>query len=816
MAEEYISRGKDDENEMLVDFDLGKMLMVVRRSIVWIILIFALCISAVYLYLYYQVPIYQSGASLKLEMKGTSSLLGLGIFKNNDETTRYLYSEIEIIKSNLIYEQVIRNLKLETACFSEGNINDFEMYHNSPFRVEGLLKNAGMYNNQKFYVSLLNQKEYKLSYEKDGKTFSQNYFFGEQVSTPELQIQVHKTNHFDENAFIGKFYFKFFSDAYIKNDLIQNLQVNILNAGALTLGVYYNSPNPFKAKEIVNAVDSAYLKQSVDAKNRVYTQTRQYLEIQLDCVRVQLERAEKALEDYKNNRGANQFVSQNLDEVLRKMREAESQKYNMNTELRTYDEVVKFMQTDSSFILTSAIASRLTDRSIALLLRELYNSKNEVERILQTHKEPTNAYRMRQQAFLKKEQELIRLINFNRGNIYKEIFKIDSVIRSQEIRIPTETNLDLEYRRLNRYYSGYEKNYDVILERIVETGIAESGTVPNFQILESASLPEVPIYPVGTTFYTSSAAFAAALSILLIIVRYLMLNKIMNLKELEKLVNAPILGAIPQYTRSKMSHSQLVINKNPKSSISESFRSVRTNLDFMIQSGKKRIFSVTSTISGEGKTFIAVNLAGIIALSDSKVIVLDLDLRKPKLHFAFGAENTLGMSTILIGKSSVEECIRKSEIENLHFITSGPQPPNPAELLLSEEFEKLITHLHEIYDVVVFDTPPIGIVTDGMAAMRKADVPIYVARAGYSHRIYTRNINKLIAENNFRKLSIILNGAGSKGTYGYGYGYGYGGYGYGYGYGSYGYRSGYYEDTPKENLFVRFKNKLATIFKRNT
>jgi len=250
-----------------------------------------------------------------------------------------------------------------------------------------------------------------------------------------------------------------------------------------------------------------------------------------------------------------------------------------------------------------------------------------------------------------------------------------------------------------------------------------------------------------------------------------------------------------------MHHSQLIVNVNPKSSMSEAMRSIRTNLDFMTQKQKKRIISVTSTIGGEGKTFVAVNLAGIIALSQAKVIILDLDLRKPKIHHAFGAENLNGVSNILVGKASIEDCVRQSEIENLHYITAGAHPPNPSELIMSLEFKELIKELQKTYDVVICDTPPVGIVTDGLLVMKMADVPIYVVRAAYSKRIFLTNLNKLITANNFNKLSVVLNGVGKAGTYGYGYGYG--GYGYGYGYSAEGY--GYYDEAPNPTMWSKFK-----------
>ena len=288
------------------------------------------------------------------------------------------------------------------------------------------------------------------------------------------------------------------------------------------------------------------------------------------------------------------------------------------------------------------------------------------------------------------------------------------------------------------------------------------------------------------------------LTLILILVRYLLYNEINALEEIGQYTNAALLGIVPKYKRD-IPVSQLLVDKNPKSVISEAFRSIRTNLQFISNDTDAKIVAVTSTISGEGKTFNAINLAGVMAFSGKKVVILDLDMRKPKIHLGFNVENISGISTLLIGKDKVENCITHSTLNNLDFITAGPIPPNPAELIINPRMNELITYLKTIYDIIIVDLPPVGIVSDGIPIMQIADYPLYILRANYSRKMFIIQINKLIEENNVKNLSVILNGVEmSKLKYGYGYGYSYG-YGYGYGY-SYGY--GYYDesDDPKSDL----------------
>lgn len=268
--------------------------------------------------------------------------------------------------------------------------------------------------------------------------------------------------------------------------------------------------------------------------------------------------------------------------------------------------------------------------------------------------------------------------------------------------------------------------------------------------------------------------------------------------ELEKTLNAPlyVLGGIPNY-KKEMPVSQLIVNQNPKSLIAESFRNVRSNLQFISSAEGPKIIAITSTISDEGKTFISINIGGIFAFSGKKVIILDMDMRKPKIHVGFGVDNTKGMSSILIKTENYKNCINKSLLENLDFITAGPIPPNPSELILNGNINELLESLKKEYDYVIIDNPPIGLVTDGLSLMQKADYPIYVFRADYSKRIFVKNAEKLYYTNKIKNLCVVINGVNiNKSYYGKGYNYGY----------NSSYTNDYYVDDTQEQsgVFKRF------------
>jgi capsular exopolysaccharide synthesis family protein len=243
----------------------------------------------------------------------------------------------------------------------------------------------------------------------------------------------------------------------------------------------------------------------------------------------------------------------------------------------------------------------------------------------------------------------------------------------------------------------------------------------------------------------------------------------------------------------------------PKSSIAEGFRSIRSNLEFLFekskQQGKAIVF--TSSISGEGKTFCAKNLATIYALSGKKTVLIGADMRKPKLYVDFDTENKKGLSTYLIGEEKLQDIIKKSAIENLSVITSGPVPPNPAELLGRGVMQLMISELREQFDYIILDSPPVGLVSDPVIIMELADLSVYVVRQGYTHQSFLNYVNDFHDSGKLENITILLNEVKHGGVYGYGYGYG------SYGYGEYS-GHGYYEEDAIEESF-----SIKNLFKKS-
>ena len=320
------------------------------------------------------------------------------------------------------------------------------------------------------------------------------------------------------------------------------------------------------------------------------------------------------------------------------------------------------------------------------------------------------------------------------------------------------------------------KQLFTLQQKRYEASLAKAGTESDHKVIDPARLDsETPIKPKKKLSYLLAIICGFMIPVIIMSLRNFFSDTIYTPSDIKKATRIPILGFIGHSEKSK----NMVITAT-KSVIAESFRALRTNLQYLSASKKKKIITITSSVGGEGKTFTAMNLAAIFALAGHKTILIGGDLRKPRLHEDFKNATGRGLSSYLIEKAKLSEIIQKTDMESLDIITAGPIPPNPAELLDSEKMKSLVIDLNKKYDYVIIDTPPIGLVTDGVILMQNADINLYIIRHDYSTIKSLNNINSLYNDKQVQNVHIVINDFQSSSSYGDIYGYGYGGYGYGY------------------------------------
>lgn len=763
MESKTLNHSEIDKPTEGIDFD--KALTVLRKSIPWILLIIILTSLTAYLYIRWTKPLYESESELKLDVKSDASELGLAGLTEN-KNLNVISGEIELIKSKLFFNKVIETVDLDVSYYTAGKVLNDEKFKTSPFIIDYTLKNSSLFDRQ-IFVNIIDNTTYTINFVDDDSKNARKYKFGEPVSTPDIEFVIYLTEYYvpqgDRN-----FFFIINSDRAQINYLSKNLTVEPLNLNANTIRIAFKDHNPLKARDLINAIDTLYLNYSEEEKNLENKQKIGWLNKELKQIETQLEGYEDYFENFTITNRTN-----DLDEDLRKtiiaINELDSQRYLLTKKVEAAENMQADIRSEDLNMLN--YSPDVYPKYIAEMLNELTQLLSERDRLRLSYTESTYAFK-------KIDQEIQNLKN----NIQAQLKTLmerytseiqDLVIKKRKledsfVELPGKST---EYNKNQRFFKLYEEFYLSLMQSKAQFQIAEAGTTTDFKILSSATLPQEPISPNALIIHGIGLVAGFFLSFIFVSIRYLMHNKISTIHEIERLTNAPILGSIPN-TTEKIGMTQLVIDKKPKSAVSEALRSIRTNIEFMVPGAKDRVISVTSTIGGEGKTFVAVNLGAIMALSKKKVLLLDLDMRKPRVHMAFQDKySEKGVSTILINKHTISECIQHTTVANLDYIPAGPTPPNPSELLLNGEFDSLINKLKFDYDVIILDTPPVGLVTDGILAMKKVDLAIYIVRSHYSRKIFLNTLNRLISVNQFKNLAVILNATSNIGANGYGYGY---------------------------------------------
>ena len=809
---ETFERYKERVTNFSNNFEIGLFIYLLKKSFTIYILIFAAAIAFGYLYLRYTDPIYESNLIMQINKKDQAGEL-LNVYSSFQDNTQ-LKSEVELLNSSFMLEKAINSMPVKIGYFSKGEVLTADKYKSSSFKILDFTILDSTILNHKVFVSINSNNKYILKNE-TGNTLSDVSFKLDDFITNKYfscTFSVTNKESFLHELEVNELYFIFNDTKSFAASLKENIEVDIEDIQAKTIRIQFKHKNAKFTADLISMLASEYNKFVYDRQNTSSTNIVQFIAAQKDSVDKRLKESERLIQSFQksndihNTEGLTASIIAQIESIERQVVEIEIQN-SILSEIQSMLSI-KGLETDMDAIIPVLIGMEFKSslNNLILKLKETIDQKTELLRTVTSDNDNVTRVNNEIRVQIKLIIDAIDVFN-SQGS--KKLTIINNKINYLESQLYTLPEKELELARLNRVLQINNKYYTLLLEKETEYKLSSAGLTTYNEILEEAKIPTTPITPKKTLTYLIVFFGALFASILFAVIKYLMHDQITSLNEITKLSSATIgiLGIIPKY-KHNIPISQLIIDKSPKSIMTESFRTIRTNMQFIANKKDSKLIAITSTISGEGKTFIALNLAGIIAFSGKKVIVLDLDMRKPKLHLGFGAENKNGMSTLLIEKDSVENCIRHSDLDGLDFITAGPIPPNPSELIINGKLDGLIEKLKQDYDMIVTDNPPVGLVTDGIPIIQRADYPIYIFKANYSKKNFIQNVDRIINENNVPNLSVILNSVDveSKG-YGYNYGYGYG-YGYGYDYGSSSTYGGYYTDEASTIEKTGFFSKL--------
>ena len=748
----------------------------------------------------YTVPKYSVSTTLLIRddnntQLGAENLLeGLELFSGK----KNLKNEIVILSSYSLFEKVIEELNLGVSYYQHGFLQTNELFGISPFELDvdsSHLQLTGI----NFQITPLNNEEFKLSVSTSNQfpyniltkrleksliadiDIEKKYAFNSVIESDFFSFKVNKSIHFNLEKIIDSekyFSFKFHQIDKLANKLIEDVIINPINKETSILKLNLRERNPRKSIQILNKITEIYIRSGLNEKNLMAINTIHFIDDQLTIIQDSLSEIERKLELFKTKHPNLEIVDKEYGTYFQKQK-LDNSLSEQSVNIKYYKSLLTYLKneknTNSIISPTSMGISNPELNNLINQLLQLYAKKGELQ-LTTTEKNPNYI------AILSQINHTKKTIIENVNNLISSalIYEVDLINRVTTFnkKINKLPEAEKDYLILRREYEYNEQTAIYLQQKRYEASLARAGTESDHKVIDFARLDSSePISPRKSLAYFISILIGILLPITFISLRDFFSDTIKSKSDLMNSTKIPILGLVGHSDNAR----SLVVPNASKSIIAESFRALRTNIQYLAADKEKKIITVTSSIGGEGKTFTTMNLAAIFALSGHKTVLIGGDLRKPKLHEDFKVNTSKGLSSYLINKSDLAEVIEKTEIETLDVIASGPTPPNPAELLDSNKMKDLIIDLNKTYDYVIIDTPPIGLVTDGVILMQNADVNLYVVRHNYSKAGALNIINNLYKQKQVENVHIIINDfKHTSSGYGYGYGYGYGSSGYGY------------------------------------
>ncbi len=798
------------------EFDLKLFRFILVRKLPVIILIFFLSFATAWIVLRYTQPVYEAKTILQIDTENRAERL----FEVGRYSSEQFSQKLELLRSRVFVERVLGKLPLDVRYFNEGKLLNHELYTSSPFTVNYIIYNPAVYGIP-FRIKFETDSLIKLSYTVSIMESEQNKEFvlkiGEWSELKDLDIVIYLNNNFSDEMLLKQknFLFEILSLEMLYDRMAGNINLTVLNEAAKTIQISVKDKNAQRASDIANEMAVEFQVYDIERKSMSANNILDFIETQLETVLKDLEIFEDSITNYKKK--------YNVDTVQ------DLKRQNSMTQLSALESELIMLQMESTIL--KNILDELTKDDVPdayVLLTILSGSKYQAQ--LQSEiSRLSDLVEKREQMLIQSPENSSFILSLDQQieTQKKQIVKIVHNIKNNtDIRIKDLTNRyniqyqqafsgaqkqHFELRRLERLYSITENFYNQLIEKKTEFSILKAGYVPENIILEKALSFGEKVYPSKQKVILIALLLALFLSFVIVAVKYIRFNEIVSASEISKHTSVPILGVLPKYA-SNIPLQKFIVDKYPKSILAESLRSIRSNLQFITNGEGSKMIAVTSTISGEGKTFLSVNLAGALAITGKKVVIIDTDMRRPTVHKYFELKNDVGMSTILSGQNTFEDCVQDIGKYDIKFVTAGPIPPNPAELVNDKRFDQLIVKLKKEFDYVIVDNPPIGLVSDSLKSMQLADYPIYILRANYSKRNFLSLPQKMLQVYDIKNISIVLNGYDNTISnvgmekdlvYAYGYVKGY----------KKGLRNTYYEQDVKPNYSLLEKIKRLFIRK---
>jgi tyrosine-protein kinase Etk/Wzc len=712
---------------------------------------------------FFAIPVYEISASIlvKDEKKGLNDITPMDQLDVFD-SKKLVENEIEVIQAKMLMRQVVKKLYLYAPVTSEGPTMDQSAYVSSPVTIQVEYPDS-------LKVLAKPTKTY-FRYDSAGRQAilgGKHYPLNQWIKDTVGEIRFISNPNYQAPEEVRPLYFSLINVKQVTEGIFDNLKVTQATKLSSVIDLVLRDPIRKRGEDILNSLISVYNSASVNDKNALASNTLRFINERLALIATELDSVEVGIQKYKTAEGIVDISSEgklyldNLGDNDRKLSE-------INVQMAVMDQVEKYIQSknDQPGIVPSTFG--INDPVLSGLLDKLSSLEVKYEGLRKTTGENNPIVISLHDQIEGLKPGILENIHNQRQNL--EAGKQNLVGTSNQYSSVLK-GLPLKERRLiaiSRQQSIKNGIYSFLLQKREETALSYNSAVADTRLVDDADSSVKPVKPKHILVYLGSIVAAISIGAGFIGVREAFNKNIISRKEIEQYTIVPVIGEI----KSEDAENPLVIEEGGQSFIAEQFRQLRTTLNFIGINAQKKKILVTSAISGEGKSFIASNLALTLALTNKKVVLIELDLRKPKLSKLFNVSQEIGITDYFAGNKEADHIIKRTQInKNLFLIPSGAIPPNPSELILNGRLEELLEYLNTVFDYIIIDSAPVGPVTDGYIISGFCDASLYIIRQGVTPVMSVKTLDENTRMRMLKNMAIVFNGVKNNGLGRLDYGY---------------------------------------------
>lgn len=702
-----------------------------------------------------QTPKYTLSLKLLIKDNGKSSDKDILEQLNLYSTEKIIDNEIQILKSDMLMGKVVENLQLQTSYYTDDKFKSIELYNALPFRIR-LLK--------------ANNQSYKQAWEVSSWNDGFIVFNGKEIRYDKptltdagLIIISHTPQKLAKKDVV---YIRFNTSENLAGQFNSSISITPSSRQSTVLFITMEDVSADRGKDILNELASVYSQLSIENKNKTISNTLSFIESRLSSVASDLGNVEQDVQRYKSANQITDITSQ-ASTFLISIQANDAQLSQIELGYAILKNLEDYLKGDGSDQMKVPALQGITDPTLNSLVSELSAAQLKKESLLRTVPQTNpvvnslnDQIKALKITILQTIQNVRSGMALTRSQLRTNNQKLETLVKG----VPVKERGLIDIMRDRDIKNNL---FVFLLQKREEAAMSLAATVADSQTIDSAKSAGMFFKPAKNVIYIAFLSIGLLLPIGIIYFRGILDSTVKSEHDIELRTKTPIIGHI---SRSEDPLPLIVVEK-PRSMVAEEVRALRTNLAFLLTEKKQKVILFTSSISGEGKSYVSLNLAASLASTGKKVIILELDLRKPRFNSMLNIERNAGLSNYLVGQFSWQQIVHKlPENDNLYVLTSGIVPPNPAELLLNGKIDILLDNLRMEFDYILLDAPPVGLLTDAQILSKFADCTMFLVRYGYTQKNQIGIVESYRKKRIFNKLSIVFNSANVKGP-GYGYGY---------------------------------------------